>query len=43
MIEYANSNSQDELNKFIQIEKDERRSNNKLKCLEVCIKIVYII
>ena len=40
MYEYVNSISQEEISKFIQMEKDERRNNNFLKCLEVCTKIV---
>lgn len=31
---------QEEYSKLIQLEKQERLSNNKLKCLEICTKIV---
>jgi hypothetical protein len=43
MNEYVNTiTSQEELNKYYQIEKDERRSNNRLKNLEICTKIVFL-
>ncbi len=43
--ENSNSNSnfdQNEINRLLDIEKSERLQNNKLICLETCIKIVLI-
>jgi hypothetical protein len=43
MNEYISSiDTPEELSKYVQMEKDERRNNNKLKGLETCTKIVTI-
>jgi hypothetical protein len=40
MIEYNLEVEDIELDKLKEIEKKERLSNNRIKCLETCIKIV---